>query len=107
MDTPVNTEQIIDAVNTAMDLGPLRALVNSAGVGWAQPTRVRVRASALAWISRQRAVKSNGRGGIDSGAARCRRPPSGRTVWAQGPGEKDTHRNDLPGVGYNAGGAKV
>ena len=33
-----NTEQIVDAVNTAMDLGPLRALVNSAGVGWAQRT---------------------------------------------------------------------
>ena len=33
-----NTEQIIDAVKTAADLGPLRALVNSAGVGWAQRT---------------------------------------------------------------------
>lgn len=33
-----NTEQIQDAVNTAVDLGPLRALVNSAGVGWAQRT---------------------------------------------------------------------
>ena len=33
-----STEQIIDAVNTAADLGPLRALVNSAGVGWAQRT---------------------------------------------------------------------
>ncbi len=33
-----NTEQIEDAVNTAADLGPLRALVNSAGVGWAQRT---------------------------------------------------------------------
>ena len=32
------TEQIIDAVNTAADLGPLRALVNSAGIGWAQRT---------------------------------------------------------------------
>ncbi len=32
------TEQIEDAVNTAMDLGPLRALVNSAGIGWAQRT---------------------------------------------------------------------
>ncbi|QLL08280.1 SDR family NAD(P)-dependent oxidoreductase [Mycobacterium vicinigordonae] len=32
------TEQIEDAVNTAVDLGPLRALVNSAGVGWAQRT---------------------------------------------------------------------
>ncbi|WP_046319488.1 SDR family NAD(P)-dependent oxidoreductase [Mycobacterium sp. UM_Kg1] len=33
-----STEQIIDAVNTATDLGPLRALVNSAGIGWAQRT---------------------------------------------------------------------
>lgn len=33
-----STEQIIDAVNTAADLGPLRALVNSAGIGWAQRT---------------------------------------------------------------------
>jgi NAD(P)-dependent dehydrogenase (short-subunit alcohol dehydrogenase family) len=33
-----NTDQIIDAVNTATDLGPLRALVNSAGIGWAQRT---------------------------------------------------------------------
>ena len=33
-----NTDQIIDAVNTAMDLGPLRSLVNSAGIGWAQRT---------------------------------------------------------------------
>ncbi|MCV7204588.1 3-hydroxyacyl-CoA dehydrogenase [Mycolicibacterium peregrinum] len=33
-----NTDQIIDAVKTAADLGPLRALVNSAGVGWAQRT---------------------------------------------------------------------
>jgi NAD(P)-dependent dehydrogenase (short-subunit alcohol dehydrogenase family) len=33
-----NTEQIIDAVKTASDLGPLRALVNSAGIGWAQRT---------------------------------------------------------------------
>ena len=32
------TDQIEDAVNTAMDLGPLRALVNSAGIGWAQRT---------------------------------------------------------------------
>lgn len=32
------TDQITDAVNTAVDLGPLRALVNSAGVGWAQRT---------------------------------------------------------------------
>jgi NAD(P)-dependent dehydrogenase (short-subunit alcohol dehydrogenase family) len=28
------TEQIEDAVNTAIDLGPLRALVNSAGVAY-------------------------------------------------------------------------
>jgi len=33
-----STEQIIDAVSTATDLGPLRALVNSAGIGWAQRT---------------------------------------------------------------------
>ncbi|MCV7194436.1 SDR family NAD(P)-dependent oxidoreductase [Mycolicibacterium brumae] len=33
-----NTEQIIEAVNKATELGPLRALVNSAGVGWAQRT---------------------------------------------------------------------
>ncbi|MGW9181696.1 SDR family NAD(P)-dependent oxidoreductase, partial [Agromyces sp. NPDC055658] len=33
-----NTDQILDAVNTAADLGPLRALVNSAGIGWAQRT---------------------------------------------------------------------
>lgn len=33
-----NTDQIIDAIKTAADLGPLRALVNSAGVGWAQRT---------------------------------------------------------------------
>jgi NAD(P)-dependent dehydrogenase (short-subunit alcohol dehydrogenase family) len=33
-----NTGQIEDAVNTAADLGPLRALVNSAGIGWAQRT---------------------------------------------------------------------
>ena len=32
------TDQILDAVNTAIDLGPLRALVNSAGIGWAQRT---------------------------------------------------------------------
>ena len=32
------TEQIEDAVNTAMSLAPLRALVNSAGIGWAQRT---------------------------------------------------------------------
>jgi NAD(P)-dependent dehydrogenase (short-subunit alcohol dehydrogenase family) len=33
-----NTEQIEAAVNTAAELGPLRVLVNSAGVGWAQRT---------------------------------------------------------------------
>jgi NAD(P)-dependent dehydrogenase (short-subunit alcohol dehydrogenase family) len=33
-----NTEQIEAAVNTATDLGPLRVLVNSAGIGWAQRT---------------------------------------------------------------------
>jgi NAD(P)-dependent dehydrogenase (short-subunit alcohol dehydrogenase family) len=33
-----NTEQIEAAVNTAIDLGPLRVLVNSAGIGWAQRT---------------------------------------------------------------------
>ena len=33
-----NTDQIEDAVNTAADLGPLRVLVNSAGIGWAQRT---------------------------------------------------------------------
>ena len=33
-----DTGQIEDAVNTAADLGPLRALVNSAGIGWAQRT---------------------------------------------------------------------
>lgn len=33
-----DTTQIEDAVNTAMDLGPLRSLVNSAGIGWAQRT---------------------------------------------------------------------
>lgn len=32
------TDQIIEAVNTASDLGPLRSLVNSAGIGWAQRT---------------------------------------------------------------------
>ena len=30
------TDQIVDAVKTAADLGPLRALVNSAGIGWDQ-----------------------------------------------------------------------
>lgn len=33
-----NTEQIQRAVETAADLGELRALVNSAGIGWAQRT---------------------------------------------------------------------
>jgi NAD(P)-dependent dehydrogenase (short-subunit alcohol dehydrogenase family) len=32
------TGQITDAVNAAAELGPLRALVNSAGIGWAQRT---------------------------------------------------------------------
>lgn len=33
-----NTEQIKAAVNKALELGPLWALVNSAGIGWAQRT---------------------------------------------------------------------
>jgi len=33
-----DTEQIEAAVNQAADLGPLRVLVNSAGIGWAQRT---------------------------------------------------------------------
>ncbi len=33
-----NTEQIEAAVNEACELGPLRVLVNSAGIGWAQRT---------------------------------------------------------------------
>lgn len=33
-----NTEQIEEAVGKAGELGPLRAVVNSAGVGWAQRT---------------------------------------------------------------------
>lgn len=33
-----NTEQIQNAVNTAVELAPLKALVNSAGIGWAQRT---------------------------------------------------------------------
>lgn len=33
-----NTEQIEAAVNAAVELGPLRVLVNSAGIGWAQRT---------------------------------------------------------------------
>ncbi|WP_439030474.1 SDR family NAD(P)-dependent oxidoreductase [Gordonia terrae] len=33
-----STEQIEAAINAATELGPLRALVNSAGIGWAQRT---------------------------------------------------------------------
>jgi NAD(P)-dependent dehydrogenase (short-subunit alcohol dehydrogenase family) len=33
-----NTEDIIAAVDMAKDMGPLRVLVNSAGIGWAQRT---------------------------------------------------------------------
>jgi NAD(P)-dependent dehydrogenase (short-subunit alcohol dehydrogenase family) len=33
-----NTEQIQTAVDTAVELAPLRAVVNSAGIGWAQRT---------------------------------------------------------------------
>ena len=33
-----NTEQITGAVDLAQELGPLRVLVNSAGIGWAQRT---------------------------------------------------------------------
>ena len=33
-----NTAEIIAAVETAKEMGPLRALVNSAGIGWAQRT---------------------------------------------------------------------
>ena len=33
-----NTEQIQNAVNTAVELAPLWSLVNSAGIGWAQRT---------------------------------------------------------------------
>ncbi len=33
-----DTQQIEAAVNTATELGPLRVLVNSAGIGWAQRT---------------------------------------------------------------------
>jgi len=32
------TEDIINAIEMAKDMGPLRALVNSAGIGWAQRT---------------------------------------------------------------------
>ncbi|GED99262.1 SDR family NAD(P)-dependent oxidoreductase [Gordonia crocea] len=33
-----DTEQIKAAINAAVELGPLRAVVNSAGIGWAQRT---------------------------------------------------------------------
>ncbi|MFT3716659.1 MAG: SDR family NAD(P)-dependent oxidoreductase [Gordonia sp. (in: high G+C Gram-positive bacteria)] len=33
-----NTDQIIAAIDKALELGPLKAAVNSAGVGWAQRT---------------------------------------------------------------------
>ncbi|MEZ5212534.1 SDR family NAD(P)-dependent oxidoreductase [Gordonia sp. (in: high G+C Gram-positive bacteria)] len=33
-----NTDQIITAIKKAVELGPLKAVVNSAGVGWAQRT---------------------------------------------------------------------
>jgi NAD(P)-dependent dehydrogenase (short-subunit alcohol dehydrogenase family) len=33
-----DTDQILEAVAKAAELGPLRAVVNSAGVGWAQRT---------------------------------------------------------------------
>ncbi|MEQ1873072.1 MAG: SDR family NAD(P)-dependent oxidoreductase [Ilumatobacteraceae bacterium] len=33
-----NTDDIINAVEMAKDMGPLRVLVNSAGIGWAQRT---------------------------------------------------------------------
>ena len=33
-----NTDDIISAVEVAKDMGPLRVLVNSAGIGWAQRT---------------------------------------------------------------------
>ena len=33
-----NTTQIQQAVDQALEFGPLRALVNSAGIGWAQRT---------------------------------------------------------------------
>ena len=33
-----NTDQIVAAVDKATELGPLRVLVNSAGIGWAQRT---------------------------------------------------------------------
>ena len=33
-----NTEQITAAVNAAAEIAPLRAVVNSAGIGWAQRT---------------------------------------------------------------------
>jgi NAD(P)-dependent dehydrogenase (short-subunit alcohol dehydrogenase family) len=33
-----NTDQIVDAVEMAKSMGPVRVLVNSAGIGWAQRT---------------------------------------------------------------------
>ena len=33
-----NTDDIINAVEMATSMGPLKALVNSAGIGWAQRT---------------------------------------------------------------------
>src|SRR5918994_3586462 len=33
-----NTDQIIGAVEAAKDMGPLRALVTAAGIGWTAPT---------------------------------------------------------------------
>ncbi|MFT3660884.1 MAG: SDR family NAD(P)-dependent oxidoreductase [Gordonia sp. (in: high G+C Gram-positive bacteria)] len=33
-----DTDQIVAAIDTALELGPLKAAVNSAGVGWAQRT---------------------------------------------------------------------
>ena len=33
-----NTDEIVNAVEMALSMGPLRALVNSAGIGWAQRT---------------------------------------------------------------------
>ena len=33
-----NTDQIIEAVEMAKSMGPVRVLVNSAGIGWAQRT---------------------------------------------------------------------
>ena len=33
-----NTDDIINAIEMAVSMGPLRVLVNSAGIGWAQRT---------------------------------------------------------------------